>query len=622
MFSSKRILRIAIPLLLLLAAFVIASCGSTKPDGPTPLAQKPVVKIVNIPTPGSHFTTSPLINWFGTDADGFIISYEYAVIPASVVAAAVADTSNAALVMAYAEANIEAPGANAQCTPACWTIVDVSQSDSPTRQQVNLIAGDNPADTIVQFFFVRAVDNDSIRSEVDYSVYSRSNNPPNTEIVTVADRGGYFDLPRLTDTYSGIPFEWKGTDKIDFPSDTDQPKFDFYFQVFGPYAKSELELDSLDRLAAGYQIDTTDVSKLVLTSRDTTLGGVWVPSTSALVHNLWANSPVTDTTRDNYFVLKVTARDDAKTPDPTPAYLSFRAIFPKFEKDVLIYAGRLCSVSPTSGNVPCTPDNPWYGSYDITDLQEYYRHIVAEAGYPNATFTQVEPDKITAAKHRLVIMFGDGDNTYMSDGAFTKLTEYMRLGGNVWAWAPSPFGKLAASTTEGLYSFGPSTLPYQYFRVIGEFHAAWTRSYLLRANTDPEAAVIPVSNEQFLGGLALTGTGLSDFSVDLEKVQGTYIYDRQAAPTSMRSVQFRAAPHTSYFVRDLLSQPLFLYASVFNNNIPDSVKTWIQPIQGAVIAVRADNGLFKSAVFGFSAWAMNETDAIDVTTKMLHWFLD
>ncbi|MGB5137459.1 MAG: hypothetical protein WBP29_02900, partial [Candidatus Zixiibacteriota bacterium] len=487
--------------------------------------------------------------------------------------------------------------------------------------------GEDPADTIVQFFFVRAIDNDSIHSEVAYSVYSRSNNPPNTEILTIPDRTGYFDVPVLNSTYFGIPFEWKGTDKIDFPNDADQPVFEFYYQVFGPYTSSDLEFDRFGRLVEGFEIDTLDISKLVLSSRDTTRGGVWVKSTGATFYNLWRNASFVDTTRENYFVAKVTARDDATTPDPTPDYVAFRAVYPRFEKDILIYAPALCRENVASGNVPCTRNNIWFGEYGITDLQAYYKRIVAAAGYPNATFTEDWLNKITIAKHKLVIMFGDGEGVLITDtvfsNAFKVLTDYMRLGGNVWAWAPAPFGKLAgpSASNEGLISFGPSSLPLVYFSVIGEYHPGWIKSYLAKAQADPASDTIPVSNEQFAGGLALGGTGLNDFQIDLEKVQGTYLFDREADSTSLRYVQFRAAPSTSYFVRDVLSQPLFLYSSVFDSGIPDSIKTWIQPLQGSVIAIRTDRGLFKSATFGFSAWSMREEDAIDLTTKMIDWFL-
>ncbi len=52
----------------------VSSC-STETEGPVPEPKQPVVNIVNIPASGSHFTTSPVINWYGTDADGYIVAY-------------------------------------------------------------------------------------------------------------------------------------------------------------------------------------------------------------------------------------------------------------------------------------------------------------------------------------------------------------------------------------------------------------------------------------------------------------------------------------------------------------------------------------------------------------------
>ncbi len=620
MFLLKKIAVMALGLILL--GLMISSCAP-ETNGPIPELKKPVVKIVNIPASGSHFTNSPTINWYGTDVDGYIIAYEYAVIAASVVAAAI-DTTDDAEIRSYAEANIERPGPTANCNPACWTIVDVEKSDSPTRQEIRLIAGTSPADTVVQFFFVRAVDNDSVTSEIEYSIYSRNNNPPDTDILTKYEKNRYFDLPDTGVAYKGIAFEWKGSDKIDFPNDTDQPVFDFYYQVFGPYPISSLNVDTeTGELLEGSSIDTTDISKLVLTSRDTTRGGVWVLGTTTKVFNLWRNAPDSDTTRENYFVIKVSARDDASAPDPTPEFRAFRVIYPKFEKPILLFTPRNCLTR--SGEISCGKRTDGIEIYSIDDVLDYYRRIFVTAGYNDIDVISTAPDKLTTAKYKLIVMMGDGDNpTFVHAAAqddYANLPEYLNFGGNVWVWALAPFYGWTKGNDEGLKGYDANSFPYRYFRVLGEYREGWRLRYQTRARWSGPLETMPENSDQFIGGLALNGSGFEDFSVDLPKVQMTYNFIRNGTKFN-ELVTFRGAPNTNYLVRDVLAQPLFLYRATFEGNTPDSLKPWLADLHGTVLAVRHSNTTFKTAVFAFSPWCIYEDQAVTLVEKMTAWFLE
>ncbi|TFH55283.1 MAG: hypothetical protein E4G91_10955, partial [Candidatus Zixiibacteriota bacterium] len=229
---SRKFIRIWLILLTIAAvALFIGSCSSkTKPDGPDVVNYPPKIEIVNIPPNNSHFTTNPLIYWFGTDVDGKVVTYEYAVVPAALLVASQVDTSSDTLILAYAgdSANIRRPSADRDCKPeSCWQRIDVAPGTNPNKQYIRLYADKDPSISIVQYFFVRAVDNDSARSEIDYRLYSRSNHPPETVIKTVPDSTGYYDLKDTSTTYKGIYFEWKGTDKIDYPNDNDDPTFEY-----------------------------------------------------------------------------------------------------------------------------------------------------------------------------------------------------------------------------------------------------------------------------------------------------------------------------------------------------------------------------------------------------------
>ncbi len=295
-------------------------------------------------------------------------------------------------------------------------------------------------------------------------------------------------------------------------------------------------------------------------------------STSAKVFNLWRNAPVADTTREGYFVIKVTARDDASAPDPIPDYRVFRAIYPRFEKRILLYAkGELPIWNVAWRNLLCRTYSDGINIYRWAEINEYYRRIFVNAGYTDVDTTRTRPTKLQIAKYKLVVMLGDGNSpTYTADD-FASLTTYMDLGGNVWVWSISPFG---GSSLQQVNAFSPNSLPIRYFRVTGEYKDGWTARYIYRSlgwSPTETDTIRPENLDQFVGGLALIGTGLDDFDVDLEKVQMTYIYKRGADQTNWYDeVMFRGAPHTNYFVRDVLSTPLYLYKSYFGSDIPDN----------------------------------------------------
>jgi hypothetical protein len=258
MLSMKFIKTWLILLMIPAAALLVGSCSSGTPtDRPVVPNNAPKVEIVNIPPNNSHFTTNPQIYWYGTDVDGKIAAYEYAVVPAALLVASQVDTSSESAILAYAaSANIRVPSAGRDCRPeSCWQQIYVAPGVNSNKQTIRLFADKDPSIIIMQYFFVRAVDNDSARSSIDYRLYSRTNHPPETVIKTVPERQGYYDLKDTSLTYKGIFFEWKGTDKIDYPSDNDNPTFEYFYQVFGPYQWNEI-----------YRADSTfDYTKVVPT---------------------------------------------------------------------------------------------------------------------------------------------------------------------------------------------------------------------------------------------------------------------------------------------------------------------------------------------------------------------
>ncbi len=619
---SGKLIRVWLGLLLIAMVTVwIGSCSDTKPEGPDVKNNAPKIEIVNIPPNNSHFTTNPLIYWYGTDVDGKIVIYEYAVVPAALLLTAGVDTSNESAILNYATSHITEPSADKECVPeSCWQQIDVERADNPNEQTIRLYADPNPSVNTLQYFFVRAVDNDSARSNIDYRLYSRANHPPETVIKTTPDTLGYYDLSDTSSTYKGIYFEWKGTDKIDYPDDNQNPVFEYFWQVFGPYQKNEIfGTDSLGNYAFDYtKVDTTQTSKLVMMSHDSVLTqNVWVTKTSTYIYGLWNNQPPSDTTRSGYFVLKVTARDDAFVSDTLPEYVAFFTIDAHFEKDLLVYVPFYCVNSAQLGGITC--------GERVDSMMVFYRRVISSAGYPNAKMisspgqrdTIQFPSKLELAHYKVFLLIDDGQKSHLKVENLEATTPYLDLGGSVWFWALSPFGSYYTPGAASLISLASKPIPKTYFDVVGEFSSGWVASYMNRwTEHGRDSSVYLPTNEEFLGGIALAGTGMPDFDEDSAKYSSTYIaFDDPPA-------DWRAAPHTNYFQRYGYSEPLWLYRSFFGDFVPDSLKGYVTGLQGRVIGLRYDEGMFKTAVYGFSMYMLPEEKAKEIFRLSMAWFLD
>jgi hypothetical protein len=623
---SRKFINIWLILLTITAvSLLIGSCTSGTPTDRVEVENhSPKIEIVNIPPDASHFTTNPQIYWFGTDVDGKIITYEYAVVPAVLLAASGVDTTSDSAILAYARDRISEPAAGKDCRPeSCWQHIDVTPTESANKQTIRLFADKDPSVSITQYFFVRAVDNDLARSNIDYRIYSRTNHPPETVIKTVPDSTGYYDLSDTSLTYKGIYFEWKGTDKIDYPDDNQDPLFEYFYQVFGPYQKEDIFGPVGDSpYAFNYAlVDTTDASKLVLQSYDTLSGGVWVTKASTNIYGLWKNQPRSlppnDTTRSGYFVLKVTARDDAFVSDTLPAYIPFLTIDARFEKDLLVYVPFFCANSDQLGGIYC--------GERVDSMFAYYKRVITAAGYdtnqmiisPGVRDTTHRPSKLELAKYKVYLMIDDGGKSHFKEEHFDEMTPYLDMGGNVWVWALSPFGVYGTGGAAKLVSLAQKPIPRFGFDVVGEWYGGWADSYMKRSNGHGQCDTCPLkpTNEEFLGGLAVGTSGMPSFDVDSMKYSSTYIaFDDPP-------VDWRAAPHTNYFQRYAFSEPRWLFRSYFGDFVPDSMQAYVAGLQGRVVGLRYDSGIFKTAVYGFSMYMLPEEQATEIFRKSMEWFL-
>jgi hypothetical protein len=359
--------------LTLVGLLIVTGCNVLpgKISGDKTANQAPVVDFTNVPAERDTFSYAPVIHWKGRDSDGFVEEYIYADIIDSTA--------------------ISAPDYYIGFIPAEAWIRTQALSDT-----VYLLT---EAGQVTQHvFYLKCVDDRGAESAVTYRTFFRSNHAPNVPLLkyfpahdtTFATDGIVPDtlycLDRVTDTWGGIVFTWKGTD----PDDRDLYRIPLTYRYF-------LEKVPHDTV---WQWVSSDW----ITKQDVTIGAL----------------------ETGHYTLSVWSRDDGLEKSSRPAKISFDVYKPSFEQSILLF-------NTTRENLPLNP-----GRMDIVpgnQVGELYKQLcsryqdVEYLHYPN-------PDSIRLYKSfigrfRLVVWFGENhkDNLAPFQGV---VRDYVRIGGRLW----------------------------------------------------------------------------------------------------------------------------------------------------------------------------------------------
>lgn len=382
------------------------------------------------------YLANPRIYWYGTDEDGRVDAFEYAVLPTDSLAphpAGMPTVRNGAGTVDP----LRFAGSATAADSLDW--IELLPPNVVQSATVLLFADIDTAVSVDQFLFVRAIDNLGLRSEIEFARYARQNHPPESyidldtiEIIqpnAASDRvvrsRKYFSLPQSTVKYPGITIGWSGSDSVDFPDE--QPPFEFNWVLYGPYSDKVLALP--------------DSSKLIRTNDNLGTPRVeWTDLDRYTFFNL----------RTGWYVFEVRARDDAFVTDPEPAMARFEVVEPSFVKNYLL----MDATNYTNGALLNA------GSYNFRDprpdsllpdtIRAHYEALFTDQGYafvkPNDLwYRQLDqcadcyaplPDRDVIGTYKAVIMYDedmqlplDRDNTIREYEAV--LTEYMNVGGRV-----------------------------------------------------------------------------------------------------------------------------------------------------------------------------------------------
>jgi hypothetical protein len=383
---------------LLLAVIIFtAGCdyGSKEIQGPDRMNVPPEVQFVNIPVEDAKFSSDTTIYWYGTDVDGFIIQFRYAVVRGDVVGS-------------DWEAYVTATGENMP-----WNYLDVELNDPQTNERVKMSAdiSDPVRKYVESYVFLQAKDNMGAYSEVVARKFLKNNHFPNTFINGRGVGDPYVNAVSGGGILQGVSVSWSGEDVIDYPRNP--PPFEFQWRFYGPYDSAMmhfidtavvesvfvdiygdfyfdcdsyptfvsvdsivdtiwytidsfdvdielifdttftevcelgrgnpygewqeiLQMDVLDTIQYTDANGTHSLNRLIDSSYNNLTDDPWVSDLGTHIYDVYRNETSVDTTVQYNFLTWCQARDDSQVPDPVPAFHWLSVIEPRFERDVII----------------------------------------------------------------------------------------------------------------------------------------------------------------------------------------------------------------------------------------------------------------------------------------------
>jgi hypothetical protein len=422
---------------LFLFALILSGCGKLERGGTPPVNMPPQVFFTNIPAEGDSFSISPQIYWYGTDEDGFIIAYQYAVIRDSVV-----KLWGGLEFAKDSLRGIEADSASwVDNTTARLNIFAAHVAAEQGQQRnVRLYAAEIETVYTPQYVFLRAVDNKGGISEIKTRMYWRNNHAPQCSVdvdESFVSRN-FYSLPEITSTWRGIEIPWVGLDTLDYPDKRKQPDFYFMWELWGPYADT-LNLGGLNA-PVDSSLDSIEIGGVQIYDR-------WVLNESQIFKNLKNYSENGSDYGYGWYQLKVWSRDDAFVSSKKPATTFFRILKPLFRyeepsrKTILVLDHTRYGAD---GGVASPADVlPFYQTalLQIADLWDNYNIY---------SLGENQPKEDSLSRYDLVIVVNAGKPGGISDSSYLKYKNYMDVGGRLWVIGLDNY-KLAAGTRSEHY---------------------------------------------------------------------------------------------------------------------------------------------------------------------------
>lgn len=596
---------------LLALALIAASCGKLENKGTKPPNEKPKMFLVNIPPDSTEWSINPELHWFATDMDGYITTYRYIVMRADDLPQESGKPCPLCFVEDLAQNGYEG-----------WTTINALEAPVSTSATVRLYADDECFGCYVpQYFFVQAEDNFGARSNVAYRYFSRTNHPPETTVDALTGSPFYVSTCSGFRISNAVQITWEGSDPVDYPAR--QPDFEYDWHLYGPFNSVS------DTVGVNWDDFLADHSW------NSTTNDEWITFQYARPENFFPEDIQSDTTMVGTFVMKVRTRDDAFVPDPTPGVVVFQAIRPACERDLMVVDVTMWSIwsfGELQGD--CYPCGRL--GYELLDeYLSYIRNLFVQAGYPPDSFFHTKigndsledpPARAAICRYKLVVLFSEDTYVPIAGEYLLRMAEYMSIGGNVMVIGRNLLRHQNVTGDGAMLPVNPSSIGYNFFAVTAEWSPGFERAYLdwfecKRDITNEEARVFLASRDspdlpdslridwdhlaRLYGGSGRRQCDDQSFNHDwIKPVTPT-------EPTPWSSFPFKGIPDVNYYWSTGYAEGVYLISSVYGSS---------GPAEGGVCGYRYKTELFKSAIFGFPLYPLNEDDAVAFLKAMIEWY--
>ncbi len=437
---------------LILGLLILSGCGKLDRKGTAPENSPPLVYFSNIPPESTYFSVNPRIYWFGTDVDGFVAAYQYAVmVTDSVLGFGGLDQVRSFLHDIPSDSTSWVD----QTTLKNILGFHVKAAYGGHQQNVRMYADMDPAIYTPQYVFLRAVDNDgAVSDEVIYRLYYRNNHRPQAFVDTTAGfiEESHYCLEDTTVTWHGISISWSGLDTADYPDTRNQPAFMFKWDLVGPFASQPTP-------------QTVDTTKVFYFSMDSIqVAGEWRESRwiSANTHVFTGLENYPDS-GFGWYQLRLWAQDDAFVSNDLATTVNFRIIRPVFRytdqhrKTMLVVDAT--TYGGLAGGIPDTTlglVRPFYrGAMEYLvqkGVLDKWSLWYDPTQSPTST-NKSTPSKDLISRYDLVLVVNVGSLPAISGGNLDDFAEYMDVGGRLWLVGMNNYNIDTGPDARGLSDF-------------------------------------------------------------------------------------------------------------------------------------------------------------------------
>ena len=695
-FKALAWLSIFVAVLLTLSAIILSGCTDTL-KGNINANVAPTVYFVNIPPDSSSFSHNPEVYWFGTDPDGQIEYYRY------LVCTFAEGGDNRQDALAWAEASHDTSWSYIdidpmQADPQTTHIIPLTADlQDPVRTFVD------------HWVFLQAFDDDGLGSVIAIKSLNRNDHPPSTNILkTMKNDTPYVDATSAGGIVTGVKLTWEGGDVQDYDEQgLIAPPFEFEWKLWGPYSLEDIDSiyskfrsivffpvtqdsiyypgDTMINVDARlvedeegnidwvYDYDTVIFTTETMTNtmlgyyRDTLLAtpdttpyfdesmylaaeswdGIdsWVWDIGDTLLNVYSHRDPSLETRIGRYLFVITSRDDALVPDPTPAYVDFPVIEPRYEKDVVVIDFTLMKDPPYSlindkdfsmrKGLFLNMINQWNPSIVIDTSGSFNDYLLAGkyiGGVPLDKLMQYKM-MIIYADHVTPSFFGNGQIGVQHPMIFTAID----AGINAWVTARGLMDGTASTPYPlGWYPPVPDEVIH-YFGVEGTFNSSWA-AFFNELHWFNDSTFLRM--EDFVGAYSLDESQWPNLDVDTALLHARYIWweegnvftascpwivvdtieDTLGNIISVDTVgAVGALPEVNWCERRYGTEPMYLYKSKYGSDHPLGHPYLLE---GAPVGIRYETNMFRTTWFQFTPWSINSTQMQELADNVLEWLYD